>query len=286
MSLLDLYNYFFNYEISSYFAGILRILYCSFFLFSFVYIFKYIDLFSKPDGPYNELSYRTCKIYQSSLFNFNIFKRRDILQKIILSLFLISGVTSIIGFFTNFSILIFFLTYASIQARVLPIMYSDADVFARIMLFSLLLIDCGAKYSLDSLLDLSSNKEIIDGWSLRFIQFTLVGSYLTSSAQKIRDIFWRQGVALQNAVLSVSWGRRICKNIFLNPFISRPLNYFTIYFQLFFPFLLLINEIRPLAIFCALSLHLGMLIFLRIWFFAPTVILALLSFCNQYFKML
>jgi hypothetical protein len=100
---------------------------------------------------------------------------------------------------------------------------------------------------------------------------------------KFKDKYWQEGLALRNAVFSVSWGRRICKNIFSNLFIAKTLNYGTICFQFLSPILFFIKETRPFAILFAITLHLGMLIFLRIWFFAPTVILALLSFCNQFF---
>ena len=283
MSALDIYNFFFEYKISSCFAAILRILYCGYFLSSFLFIFKYVILFSKPNGLYSSVFYDKAYIRQSSLFNFRSILRSELAQIIILSLFVISGLTSIFGFLTNLSILIFFITYSSLQARIMPIIFSDADVFARVMLFSLLLIDCGSKYSIDCFLGFSSNLETIDGWSLRIIQLTVISSYFLSSTHKRKDKYWQEGLALRNAVLSESWGRRICKNIFLNLSIAKTLNYGTMCFQFFSPILFLIKETRPLAILCALGLHFGMLIFLRLWFFAPTVILALLSFCNQYF---
>jgi hypothetical protein len=283
MSVLDIYNFFFEYKISSYFAAILRVLYCGYFFFSFLYIFKYIIIFSDPKGPYSTNFYLNANIKQTSLFNLKNLRESKLAQIIILFLFIVSGITSIFGFFTNLSILIFLLTYASLQARADMILYSDADVFARVMLFSLLLIDCGSKYSIDYLLGMSSNLEMIDGWSLRIIQLTIIGAYFTSAIQKTKDTYWLQGVALRNAALSVAWGRRIFKKFFLNLFIAKTLNYGTICFQLFSPILFLIKETRPFAILFSIGLHLGMLVFLRIWFFAPTVILALLSFCNQYF---
>ena len=283
ISVLDIYNFFFEYKISSYFASILRILYCGYFLFSFLYIFKYIILFSKPEGPYASEFYDSSDLRQSSLFNYRCIIKSKLAQIIILSLFIISGITSIFGFLTNFSIFIFFLTYASLQARTYPLLCSDADVYARVMLFSLSLIDCGSRYSIDYLLGLSSNLDMIDGWSLRIIQLTVISSYFMSSTHKFKDKYWQEGLALRNAVLSVAWGRRLCKNIFSNLFIAKTLNYGTICFQFLSPILFFIKETRPFAILFAISLHLGMLIFLRIWFFAPTVILALLSFCNKYF---
>ena len=283
MSIQDIYNFFFEYKIQASFAAVLRILYCSFPMLWFLSIIKDCWEFSKPDGIFNAKKYSELSM-QFSLFDPFLFSK--FFHKLIFILFFIFGVTSIIGLFTNISLIIFFIAFASIQSRIFPIIATGGDSIIRMMLISLMFIDCGAKYSIDNLLGFSSNSEIIDGWTLRLLQLNLCIIYLLSAIVKLKDQEWINGNVVKYSIFCARWGRKIVFKLPLNKnleLIFKLLTWSIIFYEYFsFP-LFFISELRPFAIIFGIFFHLGTILFMRIGAFGPIMVLALLSFANQYF---
>lgn len=284
MLIQDIYNFFFEYKIHSSFAAILRISYCSFFVGWFAYTIKDIWEFSKPDGIFNGKKYieiSTTRQPQISLFN--IYPNSKFFHELIFILFFIFGIFSIIGFMTNISLLIFTIAFISIQSRVWVILVTGGDPISRMMLFSLIFIDCGSKYSVDSFLGYSSNLDFIDGWTIRLLQINICILYFFSAISKLKDQTWLNGDTVKYAIYSGTWGRRLFLNLRLKEWIWKSLTWSVLLFEYFAPILFSISELRIFAIIFGICFHLGTTIFMTIGSFGPIMILALLSFCNQYF---
>jgi hypothetical protein len=214
---------------------------------------------------------------------FNLFPKSKLFHKLIFVLFFIFGIFSIIGFITNISLLIFTIAFISIQSRIFTIIITGGDCIIRMMLFALIFIDCGSRYSIDGFLGWSSNLEYIDGWTIRLLQINICIIYLFSAIAKLNDKTWLGGNTVKYAIYSGTWGRRLFLNLRLKEWIWKSLTWSVLLFEYFAPILFGISELRIFAIIFGICFHLGTTIFMTIGSFGPIMILALLSFCNQYF---
>jgi hypothetical protein len=255
MYLQQIYNFFFDFNIHASFAAFLRISFCGFCLFYLISSYKDLWNFSAPNRyfPWNEyIKHRECSIY-----NFKIFGNQKVSHFIIFISCYIFGITSIFGFLTKFSLILFFISYISIQTRAFILTKSAAESYLKLGLFALLFIDCGARYSIDNLIGIASNKEIVDGWALRILQIFTCSIYFFSANYKLQDKYWVNGQAIKNVIFSPLFGRRILLNIFKNNQICKIMGYSVICYQFFSPFLFLINELRIFGIIFGILLHLG-----------------------------
>ena len=290
MSIQDIYNFFFEYKIYSSFAAFLRISYCSFVVLWFLSIIKDIYFFSKPDGIFNSNKYLYINkdIYpQISLFNINIFAHSKLFHKLIFVIFFISGITSTIGFLTNISLAIFTIAFISIQSRIFPLILTAGDVVIRLMLISLIFIDCGSQYSIDNILGIASNSQLIDGWTIRLFQINLCALYFFSGILKLSDKEWLNGNIVKYSICSGAWGGKIYLKFPLNKYLDFILKLCTwaviVFEYLSFP-LFFISELRPIGIIFGILFHLCTVLFMRIGAFGPIMILAIFSFLNNYFS--
>jgi hypothetical protein len=176
-------------------------------------------------------------------------------------------------------------TFISIQSRAFPCFFSGGDVISRILLLALLFSDCGAKYSLDYIIGISSGHDLINGFFIRVIQLTICFGYVVNVIKKLNNTnsSWLKGEAAKNAFLSGLWGRRLLTKFFSNKYIYKSMTYSVILYELVAP-LLLINQIRPIVLIFGLSFHIGTIYFMRLGFFGPMMIISLLFFANEYFK--
>jgi hypothetical protein len=285
MSIIHLVDFFLHYQVKTSFTAFLRVITCGYITFFIAWIIKDALYFSHPNKIFSGKDYISInknKCGQISLFN--IFPDSILAQKLIFILFFVFGVMSTIGLFTNISILFFSIFFISIQSRIFPIVSTGGDSISRMLLLALLFTDCGSKYSLDYLLKISSNLSTVDGFGIRVIQMTVCGAYFTSALFKINDYFWVRGEALRNAMFSLNWGRRLFINFFNKQIVYKPMNYSIMFFQLFSPILFYLKETRLLAIIFGILMHLGIIIFMRLGFFGPIMVISVMYFTNQYFK--
>jgi len=284
MSIFHLTNFFLDYQVKTSFAAFIRVITCGYLVYFLASIIKDALYFSHPNKIFSGKQYLLVNQKFKKISLFNIFPNSLLAQKLIFILCFIFGITSILGFLTNISILLFFIFFMSIQSRIFPILSTGGDSISRVLLLALLFTDCGSRYSLDYLLNLSSDLPVVDGFGIRIVQITVCGAYFVSALFKINDSFWVKGETLRNAMFSLNWGRRLFINFFNKQIVYKPMNYLIMLFQFFSPILFYLKETRLLAIIFGISMHLGIIIFMRLGFFGPIMVVSVMYFTNQYFK--
>ncbi len=285
ISFTDIYNFLFNYQIYSEFAAFLRIISVGYLIFCLAFFYKDAWAFSSPDGPFGDKDYKNFSrniFPQFSLFDY--FHDQNFAQKFIFINFFIFGFLSIIGLFTNISLFLFLIIMMSIQSRIFPIIYSAADSIARILITCLLITDCGSQYSIDNILGISSNQDIINGTGIRVLQISICMIYFWSSIYKLRDNYWLNGSAVKNAIASPIWGKRWFLKLWSANLVSKIITFSVLIFEYFAPAFFFIKETRNFAIIYAIFMHLFITIFMRIGYFGPIMIISIMSFCNDFFK--
>lgn len=285
ISFTDIYNFLFNYQIYSEFAAFLRIISVGYLIFCLAWFYKDAWAFSSPEGPFGEKDYKNFSrniFPQFSLFDY--FSNQTFAQKFIFINFFIFGFLSIIGLFTNISLFLFLIIMMSIQSRIFPIIYSAADSIARILITCLFITDCGSQYSIDNILGISSNQDIINGTGIRVLQISICMIYFWSSIYKLRDNYWLNGSAVKNAIASPIWGKRWFLKFWSANLVSKIITFSVLIFEYFAPAFFFIKETRNFAIIYAIFMHLFITIFMRIGYFGPIMIISIMSFCNDFFK--
>ena len=281
--ILFIHQFFFEYSVSTEFLGFYRILTCGTILSYLVYISKDVWKFTKPDGIFNydffhKHSFHAFKI--NKLLYFFQYKSFSVFLYISLYIF---GTFALIGFLTNLSLLCFLILLMCFQHRVRPILQSGGDVIATFLLFNLILMPSGLSLSVDQYI---FNYDInwTYGWPLRLIQVTLTVGYLSSAVHKMTSWDWGCGHALKNALLFTMWSKSRFKKTFANEFIFKSANYLTVWFQILAPFFLWIYEFRLPTIIIGIIIHMIMILTLKIGYFGPIMIVAILSFAANYFR--
>jgi hypothetical protein len=298
MTLENIYNFFFNYKINSEIAAFLRVASYGWIVSHWIYRFKDFYLFSKPNGIFNNeiwSNYTSSNNHNSFgyLLYFNKLADSNVFHKFLFFGFFVFGAFSTIGFLTNISGFLFFLCFISLSQRLSLINGCAGDIFAKLIIFCLMLVDTGAKYSLDSYLGISSNSLTVDAWSFRIIQIALCTCYIFSSWHKIEDDSWKNGTAMPFSMVNKNWSRldefffpKFIRNIYINIFtksrISLLLGYLVIIAEYSIPFLYMISNLRIYGVCLAILFHIGTLIFLRLGHFAITLIIANLFFLGSF----
>ena len=281
--ILYIHKFFFEYQISTEFLGFYRIITCLTILSYLIYIHKDIWVFTKSDGIFNYYFF-----HKHAFHAFKINKLLYLFQYKFWSIILyfslyIFGFFALIGFITNLSLLCFLILLMSFQHRIRPILQSGGDVIANFILLNLVLMPSGFSLSIDKYI-FNYNVDYTYGWPLRLIQLTLTIGYLNSAMHKMKSWDWSCGHALKNAVIFTVWSKCRFRKIFSNEIIFKSANYTTVIFQLFSPILFWIQEFRLLAIIVGILMHLMMTLTLKIGYFGPIVIVAILSFAADYFR--
>jgi len=278
MSFEDLAFFFLGYEYSSSWVALLRVVVCGYVMVAFSMILMDAWDFSAPDGVFGGSEYLSfCKEFpQVSIFN--IFPYSRCVHVLVFVVFYISGFFAAIGLFTGVSLCVFLICVISLQARLVPIMYSAADSVLRTMLLCLFLTNCGAAWSMDVVLGWNEGAEVVDGWAIRLFQVFICLVYLGSAMPKLHDKYWLNGEVVRNAVFSGVWGKRMaCGFIARN---TRFLSIGSLCYEYFAPFFLLLRETALPAVILGMFLHGGVAVFLRVGCFGPLMCIALLFFLN------
>lgn len=257
-------NFFFNYYISSYFIGIYRIATVSVILGYITFILKDVINFSKKGGigGYHHKYY-----YPLSIILFYLF-----------------GFLSLVGFLTQFSILLFLVFFIILQRNLFYILTSGANIVCNILLLFLFLTNSGANLSIDNII-FNNYQEYVSGWAIRLIQITISFGYFFSGLNKIQSPDWKNGIAISNAVLYSNYGKNNLLTLFYPKTIqSKLICYSIVLFHLFAPILFWCHSTQLFAISFAILSHIMMIITLRIGHFGPIMILGVLSFAASYFQ--
>jgi len=276
-------NFFFSYYASSEFIGIYRIAACAILLVYFTVIFKDTMIFSSVGGVYSYETFKNKMKSEENAINLFVYLKFKYSNYLIIGAFYFFGVLTLIGFYTNLSLILFFILFLSLQTRISPINTSGGDMVANFILLLLCFMDSGANFSLDSFLSNQPPPDLVAAWPLRLIQISVSFGYLWSGLIKINSQDWFLGNAVSNSVLYSPWGKRNFKRLFTNPFAGRLFCISIIFYQFFAPVLFWIQEFRPFAIVFGIVIHIGMSLTLRIGYFGPIMILEILSFAANYF---
>lgn len=281
--ILSIHKFFFEYYISTEFLGIYRIITCVTILSYLLYIHKDIWKFINPSGifSYNFFYKNSLEIFKLNKLLF-LFKYNSWSIILYFSLY-IFGVLSLIGLMTNLSLICFFILLISFQHRVRPILQSGGDIIASFLLFNLILMQSGLSFSIDKYI-YDYNIKYTYGWPLRLIQLTLSIGYLNSAYYKLKSKDWASGNALKNVLFYTLWSKQKFKKTPSNEIVFKISNYLTVVFQFLAPFFLWINELRPLTICVGILMHGIMILTLKIGYFGPIMIIAILSFAANYFQ--
>jgi hypothetical protein len=283
----DIYNFFCNYTINSNYLAFLRIITCGYIISFYLFLIKDCFAFIDPNGIFSYSDYKKFSTYQFPQISlYNIIGNSKIFSYGILYAFFLSGILSTIGLLTTFSLWIFLICMISIQNRVTVLVLSGGDIIGRLLILALCLIDSGSKFSVDNILGISTDLNKVDGWTIRLVQITVVFGYFVSSLRKLNDYYWLSGQAIRNAISSHLWGQKIKLRLFTNKFLCTAVNYCVLLFQLMSPVIFLIKETNFLVILFGIVLHASIIIFLRIGFFGPIMLISIMYFCNEYFNSL
>lgn len=286
-SLVDLYNFIFNYEVKTSFLATVRFITCGFIISYFLFIIRDVLFLTHPNKLYSGDKYiNWCKFY-TKISIFNLAPNSILFRNYMLIFFFVSGLSAALGLFTNFSILIFLIILHGIQMRMHPFLGTSGDPVAKTLLLGLLLTDCGSNYSIDNIFGIASNLNVVNGWGIRLIQFYLCFAWFCSTFFKLRDPNWATGASLMVIFSSAHWGRSAINfftiPILMNRYVGKFMAISVLLFELFsFP-LFYFSETRPFAIIFGLLLHLGISIFMTIGIFGPIMTIGVLYFCNQFF---
>jgi hypothetical protein len=274
------YNFFFNYYVSEDFIGFYRIIVCLSILIYLCYIHKNILVFTDPNGIYDIENFKKYEKDRSFFNVYNLFNFKNY-HKLVLFLFYIFGIFSTIGFFTQISLIIFFIFFYSLQRRILPINASGGDIIANVVLICLIFMNSGVSYSLDNFLFETSNSKT-PSWSLRIIQITISFGYLWAFIAKIQSEDWVHGTAIKNAVFLSQFGKKRI-SLLKNNFFAKCASFSVLSFQFLSPVLFWINEFRLIGIVWGIVLQILMIFCLRLGYFGPIMIVGILSFLSYYF---
>lgn len=287
LSIEQIYNFFCNYYIDSWYTGLLRIITIFPIIIYYTLIIPDILLFIEPDGIFSYSNYlKFCKEKYGQISLYNKFGYSRFNSYLILIIFFISGLTATLGLLTNISLWIFLITMISVQSRIFPIIYTSGDVLSRVIVLCLCFTNCSS-YSIDKMLGLSQNYDTVDGWAIRIVQITVVfGAYFGSGFRKITDHYWVNGESLHNALNNHFWGLKNQLQLLNNIIVYKTLNYFVLLFELLAPILFFIKETCIIGLFLAILLHFGILCFMRIGFFSLIMFISLFYFYDSWIQIL
>lgn len=281
MTLIDVVQAFdsfvFDYRVDPLVPALMRMATCLIILSSFLQRLSDTRLFLSRRGVFGDDQYR------AEVKRFPQFSVYPILPESLrspnwmLSIFFGSGLLSLLGVLTPISLVIFLLFAASIQSRTFVIMFSGGDSVSRMLLICLICTDSAAVLSVDSLFRRSVT-DSVPGWPIRLLQIYVCCIYFWSAIHKFHCDFWMRGVAVRNAMHSSLWSRGWLLGSVTRPVIYKTLAFATLGFEFFAPFAVWLDDLRVPTVLLGFSLHLGITIFLRIGYFGPLMIVALMSF--------
>jgi hypothetical protein len=93
-----------------------------------------------------------------------------------------------------------------------------------------------------------------------------------------------RGLALRNTILYTNWSKDRMKNLFKNKLFYLSANYSVVTYQVLAPILFWIPNFTIYGIIFGVFLHFLMIMTLKIGYFGPITIVAILSFLANFFQ--
>ncbi len=166
-----------------------------------------------------------------------------------------------------------------------PNLKNGGDDTLQLALFLLLISPCGAALSLDYLrrkrkalrglthttgvrpLPDSLARPTIMPWAVRLFQLQLCVIYCSTGIAKLRGHTWWYGTSVHNVLNDVTMSRWSYAQVPLPFWVTAPLTYATLFFEVFFPLLVLFRVTRKWALWGGILFHLGIYATIEVgWF--------------------
>ena len=194
-----------------------------------------------------------------------------------------SFVAMTVGFQTRVAVAAaLFTSLMQVAWNYLPL--SGADAAMRVFLFCLVWADCGSVWSIDAWLarrNITASPNASEATSiapLRLLRFQVALIYLNAGIWKIFNPYWRDGTAVHYVVQSNVY-RRFPQGMPLAfDHVVSFLTYGTLAWELAFPFLLLFERTRRMALIAGILIHVGMLLTIEIGPFHLMMLASYLAF--------
>lgn len=129
--------------------------------------------------------------------------------------------------------------------------------------------------------DSTGSRGQMPAWGLRLLQVQIVIAYLTTAYDKVLGNDWIDGSAVYHALASETL-RRFDPPAFLfdSELVIRSLTWSTLAIEAALGLLLLWPRTRRFGVLLAIALHVGIQVFLVLGFFAPAMMIGILSFVS------
>jgi hypothetical protein len=204
-----------------------------------------------------------------------------------------------IGRFTRVAGLVAFVVLSSVHVRNPAVLYG-ADSVARIFLFYLLLVPCGAAYSWDATRERSARAHAalaegvdprtrrrrvaeIPVWPVRLFQIQVMIIYLTTGISKSYGVDYEEGLALWYALVNPVHSRFYPAAVPLYEAVFPVLKIatvITLWWELAFAFMVPFRRLRTVALLTGLVVHGGIYFLLEIEWWGPLMMMSYLAFVS------
>jgi hypothetical protein len=234
-------------------------------------------------GPQAIISLETSK----SHFPFphvNLFNLLNMSHKVTVGLFIIYGLalfSSMIGFFTRYSLILAFVLMTSFHQRNIWLL-SSAEVLMRTITLYLIFSPCGHSLSVDSLLGRFfaefKRPKTWPIWALRLIQIQISVVYLWTFWHKLKGDDWFDGSAVYFATRMDSMTNFTIPYLMDSMTFLKLATWSTLLVELSLGILVWVKDFRKPVILIGIAFHLGIELVMSIPFFELYMISLLINF--------
>jgi uncharacterized membrane protein YphA (DoxX/SURF4 family) len=198
-------------------------------------------------------------------------------------------VAMLLGCFTRIATILVWLGTMCFLARN-PNLKNGGDDVVQLALFLLVISPCGRAMSLDwwrrarawrrcegkadpsGRLPDSLLRPMIAPWPVRIFQLQLCVMYFTTGVAKLRGHTWWEGISIHNVLNDVTMSRWSYAQLPLPIWITAPLTYASLAFEVLFPLLVLIPKTRKWTLWFGVCFHLGIYATIEVgWFSFYTI---------------
>lgn len=189
----------------------------------------------------------------------------------------LAGVTGLLlGFYTQASAIVVFITLVSLHSRNIY-MINSGDTLHRLFSFLLIFSPAGSALSVDSWFA-GTTGTMADPWALRLMQLLVLIVYLRTTYWKLRGETWRAGSATYYAMSLRDYQRRRLPQWLVHKWFYQTATYSTLALEGALGVLLWFDPLRYPLLVSGLMLHLGLQWFMRTGLFQWTMLTSLILF--------
>ena len=273
----ETWNAFFHAVEPPYALALFRILFGCLLLVNALFYSMDARLWLGPNGLFAPARYR--EIYgHSRLTLLRYLPDMNASVHFVLGLHIVSALSLTLGFLTEWSAAVTFVSLASLQHRN-PLVTYGADDVMRIMAFLLVWSRAGEVASVDQWLQDSPREQTSSTvWCTRLMQLQVSIVYLQAFLAKFSGAAWLDGSAVYYAIQVPKYQRRPLPLLARTRAWSRALTWGTMLTELGLGPLVWIRELRVPVLLGGIGMHLGMEVFMNLHLFGPTMLVCFVLF--------